>query len=109
MSNYFFGAMPARANTQPSLLRSSSEAAELVSRYPDLTGDELAHLIEMFPRLPAVDVALMLSDEVLAPRLNAFSRDHRSKLRTPFREYAVFVAIAFVGIVVTAWAASVAS
>lgn len=84
--------LPVRAN-----------ASELFERYPDLTDAELEQLIVEFPRLPPVDVALMLSDEKLAPKLEAFRRDHHSKVRTPFRQYAVLIAIAFFGIGLIVW------
>ncbi|HEU5481868.1 MAG TPA: hypothetical protein VFU80_02080, partial [Sphingomicrobium sp.] len=69
------------------------DVSALISRYPSLSEVELARLINLYRQLPALDVALMISDEELAPRLDRFFNDHRSELRTPFRQYAVFVAI----------------
>jgi hypothetical protein len=54
-------------------------------------------------------VALMLSDEKLASRMDRFSADNRSRIRTPFRQYAALVAYAFVGVAVITWAAAFAS
>jgi hypothetical protein len=54
-------------------------------------------------------MALMLSDEESAPNLDRFSADHRSRIRTPFRQYAALVAYAVVGVAVVVWAAAFAS
>lgn len=80
------------------------EAARLLSRYPALSEIELARLINLYRRLPALDVALFLSDEILAPKIDQFSKDHRSKVRIPFRQYAVLVWIAVAGLALLAWA-----
>ncbi|HWU92503.1 MAG TPA: hypothetical protein VN106_04565 [Sphingomicrobium sp.] len=53
-------------------------------------------------------MALMLSDERVAPALDQFAADHRSRLRKPFRQYAALVGYAVVGVVVLAWAIVVA-
>ncbi len=81
------------------------EARELVGRYPNLSEIELARLIDRYRHLSALDMALMLSDEKLAPRLDRFSGDHRTRIRTPFRQYAALVAYALVGAAVVLWAA----
>ena len=80
------------------------EAARLLSRYPALNEIDLARLINLYRGLPALDVALMLSDEKLGPKIDQFSNDHRSKVRIPFRQYAVLVAIAVAGVAILAWA-----
>jgi hypothetical protein len=49
-------------------------------------------------------MALILSDEKLAPGLDRFSADHRSSIRTPFRQYAALVGYAVLGLTVVAWA-----
>jgi hypothetical protein len=82
------------------------EARELIGRYPNLSEIELARLINRYRGLSALDMALMLSDDKLAPQLDRFSGDHRSKVRTPFRQYAALVGYAVVGIAVVAWAAA---
>ena len=85
------------------------EARELIRRYPNLSEIELARLINLYRGLPALDMALMLSDEESAPNLDRFSADHRSRIRTPFRQYAALVAYAVVGAAVVVWAAAFAS
>lgn len=94
---------------QPTIPRSSDEARELVRRYPNLSEIELARLINLYRGLSALDMALMLSDERLAPKLDRFSSDHRSKIRTPFRQYAALVGYAVLAVVAVAWAAAAAS
>jgi hypothetical protein len=79
------------------------QAAELISRYPNLSEIELARLINLYRELSALDVALMISEEHLAPKLDRFVRDHRSDVRPPFRHYAIFVAIAAAGIALVTW------
>ena len=89
--------------------RPLEEARELISRYPNLSETDLARLINLYRELSALDMALILSDEKLAPNLDRFSADHRSKIRTPFRQYAALVGYAVVGVAAVAWAAMSAS
>ena len=89
--------------------RPLDEARELIRRYPNLSEIELARLINLYRDLSALDMALMLSDEELAPHLDRFSADHRSKIRTPFRQYAALVGYAVAGVAAVAWAAAVSS
>ena len=70
---------------------------------------ELARLINQYRDLSALDMALMLSEESLAPKLDRFSADYRSKIRTPFRQYAALVGYAVLGIAVVAWAIALSS
>lgn len=84
--------------------RCSSEVSQLVERYPNLSEIETARLINLYRELPALDLALMISDEELAPKLDRFVEDHRSKVRPPFRHYAAFLVMVALGIVVAAWA-----
>ena len=90
-------------------LRPADEVRNLVGRYPNLSEIELARLINTYRELTALEMALMLSDEDLAPRLDRFSADHRSKIRAPFRQYAALVGYAVLAIVAVAWAAAFAS
>jgi hypothetical protein len=89
--------------------RPLDEARELIGRYPNLSELELARLINLYRELSALDAALILSDEKLTSNLDRFSADHRSKIRTPFRQYAALVAYAVVGIFVVVWATVFAS
>lgn len=82
----------------------AQQAVDLIRRYPNLSEIELARLINLYRQLPALDVALMISDDDLSPRLDRFFSEHRSKIRTPFRQYAVLVVLAVVGIATIVWA-----
>ena len=88
--------------------RPVEEARALIARYPDLSEVELARLINLYREMSALDMALMLSDRHVAPNLDRFSADHRSKVRPPFRQYAALLIYAAVGLVVAAWAVALA-
>ena len=98
--NSRFG-MPESARPTPSRLH---QAAELVSRYPHLEEPEIMRLARLYRTLSALDVALMVSDDDLAERLERFRRDHRSKIRLPFRQYAPFIVIGTGGLATLLWA-----
>lgn len=68
------------------------QAERLLARYPDLNERELQTLIEIFPKLPILDVGLMTSNPELAARIEAFRTDHRDKLKAPASALIVFVA-----------------
>ena len=87
----------------------AQEAAALLQRYPNLSETELARLINIYRNLTALDVALMMSDDALSPKLDRFSEDNRSKIRAPFRQYAMLLGLALVGVIVTLWALAVSS
>lgn len=89
--------------------RAFDEARRLIRRYPNLSEIELARLINLYRELSALDMALMLSDEKLAPNLDQFSAEHRSRIRAPFRQYAALLGYAVVGIAAFAWATAFAS
>lgn len=84
------------------------EARELIRRYPNLSDSELARLISLYRRFSALEMAFALSDQELAPRLDRFSADHRSKIRIPFRQYAGLVAYAVAALAVVIWAITAA-
>jgi hypothetical protein len=89
--------------------RRREEASDLIRRYPNLSETELARLINLYRDFSALDMAMVISNEELAPNLDLFSADHRSKVRTPFRQYAALVIYAVLTIVALGWAAAVAS
>ena len=72
---------------------SPARAAELVRRYPNLGRAQIDELVALLPRLNARDVALMIADEDLAPRLDAFWTTHRDLLSPSLSDYAVIAAI----------------
>ena len=100
-----FGAS-ALANEQVEPRYVAQQAATLIARYPDLTATELARAIKLYRELSSLDMALMMSDEDLAPKLDQFYKDNWRKLRIPFRQYAVLLGIAISGIMLAVWAAT---
>lgn len=53
----------------------------LLGRYPKLSEQELAELIDLFPRLGLLDQALMSSDDRLAGKLRDFHRNYRKEMK----------------------------
>ena len=90
---------PAQAPPRPA----PQEARELVSRYPNLSEIELARLINLYRRFSALDMALMISDDAVGPKLDRFVKDHRRKVRSPFSHYAFLVAYAVIAVAAVAW------
>lgn len=96
----FAAAMPAKP-----VRHSPARAAELVSRYPNLSRAQIDELAALMQRLNARDVALMIADEDLAPRLDAFWSAHRDLLTPSMADYAVIAAI--LSFPVVAWLVAV--
>ena len=82
----------------------AGEATSLLQRYPDLSSWELDRLVSIYPHLPMLHVALMTADDELGPRLEAFQRNHRRRLRTPFRQLGGLLIPLAIMIVVMLWA-----
>ena len=91
--------------------RSPSDAVlkveSLLSRYPDLSEQELARLIGTMPDLRMADYALITADQRLAEKLKAFDREHWRELKAPYGKYRLLITF---GAIVTAgvlgWALS---
>jgi hypothetical protein len=84
------------------------QAKLLLARYPNLSETELARLINLYRGFSALDTALILSDDALAPTLARFRAEHRSKVRPPFRQYAGLLAYTVLTLAAVAWAVVVA-
>lgn len=84
------------------------QVRHLVGRYPNLSETELARLINLYRNLSALDMALMLSDDALAPKLDRFAKKHRTDVRPPFRQYAGLLMYAVLTIGAVIWAVAVA-
>ena len=63
----------------------AAEVTTLLQRYPHLREAEMDRLVEIYPQLAMLDVALMTNDEAVAPKLDHFVRDNKGRLRTPCR------------------------
>ena len=74
-------------------LGARATAVDLVDRYPDLAGVELARLIDLYRQLSAVDIALMLSDQTLGPKLQLLPGSKASH-PSPLRYYAFLLVFA---------------
>ena len=79
------------------------KAEALIGRYPNLSEQELASLIDIFPYLPILDVGLMTADDRLSEKLAAFHRDHGSKLRAPVSSLMWFLAFPTIAAIGTLW------
>lgn len=68
-------------------LRPRSDTAlqveSLLGRYPHLSQEDLAKLIDLIPDLRMLDQVLITADDRLATKLAHFLRDHRSNLKAP--------------------------
>ena len=71
-----------RSRSRP-LSERGLRAEALLRRFPDLNAGELDSLIEIFPRLPYLDLALMSDDAGLAERISAFHEAHERDLSAP--------------------------
>jgi hypothetical protein len=98
----------ARAQAEPAGT-AIDQVRDLIGRYPNLSEIELARLINLYRNLSALDMALMLSDEAIAPGLDRFSKEHRSEVRKPFRQYAGLLMYGVLTIGAVIWAVVVAS
>jgi hypothetical protein len=98
----FSEATAARAQLPPR--PQAEEAAQLLQRYPNLSEIELARLINLYRGLSALDVALMMSDASVAPHLDLFSTENRSKIRVPFRQYAMLAFLGVLAVATVVWA-----
>jgi hypothetical protein len=82
----------------------AEQASALIGRFPHLSEVELARLINLYRELPMLEVALMLSNKRLAPRMDEFMERHRAAIRAPFRQYAFLLAYIALGLGVLIWA-----
>ena len=92
-------------NLQIAAWRAAEQATALIERYPDLTPEEVDALVAIYLRLPPLHLALMASDEDLAPRLEAFQKAHGRRIRPPLRQYAVLLIPVLLMAVVLVWSA----
>ena len=82
----------------------ASEARALLRRYPNLDLTELDRLLEIFPRLPILETALMTAEEDLRAKMHAFQREHRRQVRGPAWQGLVLLAIPAVMAAAFLWA-----
>ena len=97
---------PARSRSRPRSAM-AAEVEALVLRYPHLRKDELDRLVEIYPQLAMLDMALMTADEALAPKLDDFVRENRRRLRPPLSHMLWLAALPAAAIGAALWALAV--
>ena len=99
-------ATQAQSSTYPRMRPASGialEVEQLLDRYPALDEDELSTLIARWPHVPPRDAALMLADQGLARKLDAFHRDHGHRMVQPLRGLLPFLLVPIVALVAALW------
>lgn len=76
---------------------------QLLDRYPNLSEQELAELINLFGRLPILEFGLMTADRRLSGKLDAFNREHGRKVRPTLASIAAVTAIPLVIVITVLW------
>jgi hypothetical protein len=95
--------MPTQTNTRSRRSSETIEIEALLMRYPNLSEQELATLINQFPHIKILDLGLMTADERLAGRLDAFHRDHGRKLKMPISSLVAFLAVPTIALIGLLW------
>lgn len=67
------------------------EVADLLSRYPSVSGEEKRQILTFLRRGRHLDVGLLTSNERLAPKLEAFFEDHKAHFKLKWVEVAAAV------------------
>lgn len=78
-------------------------AEALLDRYPNLSEQELAELINLFPSLNMVARGLMVADDRLGGKVEDFYRDHGAKLGGFVGGRTLSLALAALVVIVTLW------
>jgi hypothetical protein len=73
--------------------RDSRRIAGYLRRYPSISDPERIDLIGGFRQLSNLDIALLLSDPEIAPKLQLFRADHKRDTRLPFRDYGALLVL----------------
>ena len=94
----------AYAGASRSRWRAHPKGVNLLRRYPQIGQNEVADLITIVQGMRASEIALMMADEDLGPRLEAFCNEHRPWLGNPVGSYAV-IAILMIGVALLTWIA----
>jgi len=81
----------------------AARAEHLLDRYPNLSEQELAELINLFARLPILDFGLMTADRRLSGKLDAFHREHGRKIRPTLASIAAVTAIPLMIVITALW------
>lgn len=81
------------------------QVEDLLTRYPDITPDEVAEIIRFIKKGLPLEVGLMTASERLRPQLLRFRHDHPSEFSLGAREYVatLLVLVAFIGLCFLLW------
>jgi hypothetical protein len=80
-------------------------AESLLGRYPNLSEQQLAELINLLPRLGMLDQSLLAMDDRLSGKFTDFRREHRSKLKPQRTDLIMVAAFAAIVAAFTLWSA----
>jgi len=69
------------------------EVADLLSRYPSVSGEEERQILTFLRRGRHLDVGLLTSNERLRPKLDAFFEDHKAHFKLKWAEGAAAVGV----------------
>lgn len=78
--------------TAPAPTLSREEVAELLVRYPQVSGSEARLILTFLRKARHLDVGMLTGDERLKPHLDRFTADHYRHFRLGFGEGAAVVA-----------------
>jgi hypothetical protein len=95
---------PARSSRSRPPSPMAAEVTTLLQRYPHLREAEMDRLVEIYPQLAMLDVALMTNDEAVAPKLDHFVRKNKGRLRTPVSHILWLAALPAAAIAAALWA-----
>lgn len=74
------------------------QASDLLRRYPQISNEECEVLLQTLRQLSNVDIALMLSDSDISPKLKLFRSEHKHGTKIPFRDYAALIILGIIGL-----------
>lgn len=84
-------------------LRSTrTQAAELISRYPDVSDSEAKQILTFLRTGEHLDIGMVTGDESLKPQLDLFMGDHGKHLKVGFLEGSAVIA-AIAAFLVVCW------
>jgi hypothetical protein len=95
----------APAGPKHSRWHAPSSAVALLQRYPHLSEHELPELINLVRRMRVPELALIMADNKMGPRLEAFCDQHQPWAGERGRIRLVLFAVALIGMVLLAWPA----
>lgn len=83
------------------------DVAELLSRYPRVSGEEAEQILAFLRKGRHLDVGLLTANDLLRPKLDAFMGDHKSHFAVKWTECAAVIAgiITFLVFLWLAWEA----